>query len=84
MMALQEEFYGSGHKAVYDRETIALFLRTIGFTTVEEGHSVRAGSILVRTASGARATLSTPRRASSRPLRSCGQRLTPTGHEPAL
>jgi predicted SAM-dependent methyltransferase len=36
MMALQEEFYGFGHKAVYDHETIALFLRTIGFTTVEE------------------------------------------------
>jgi predicted SAM-dependent methyltransferase len=35
MLALQEEFYGFGHRAVYDHDTIALFCDTIGFSHVE-------------------------------------------------
>lgn len=63
-LALQEEFYGFGHKAVYDHETVALFLHD-RLHDRPSGHSVRAGSIRVRTANGARATRSTRRRASS-------------------
>ena len=36
MIALQEEFYGFGHRAVYDYETAELFCRTVGFRTVEQ------------------------------------------------
>jgi predicted SAM-dependent methyltransferase len=35
MLALQEEFYGFGHRAVYDHETIAVFCDVIGFSKVD-------------------------------------------------
>lgn len=35
MIALTEEFYGFNHRAMYDYETVELFLRTAGFTKVE-------------------------------------------------
>ena len=35
MIALQEEFYGFSHRAMYDYETVALFCRTAGFSLVE-------------------------------------------------
>lgn len=35
LMALQEEFYNFGHRAMYDSETLVLFCQTIGFQIVE-------------------------------------------------
>ncbi len=35
MMALQEEFYNFGHRAIYDYATLELFCRTAGFSVVE-------------------------------------------------
>lgn len=35
MLALQEEFYSFGHRAMYDYETLALFCRVIGFNVIE-------------------------------------------------
>jgi predicted SAM-dependent methyltransferase len=35
MLALQEEFYSFGHRAMYDYETLALFCRVIGFKVIE-------------------------------------------------
>jgi predicted SAM-dependent methyltransferase len=35
MLALQEEFYGFGHKAIYDYETMALYCETIGFSKID-------------------------------------------------
>jgi predicted SAM-dependent methyltransferase len=35
MIALQEEFYGFGHRALYDSATVHLFCRTAGFSLVE-------------------------------------------------
>lgn len=35
MMALQQEFYSFSHRAMYNYETLALFLETIGFDEVE-------------------------------------------------
>jgi predicted SAM-dependent methyltransferase len=35
MLALQEEFYSFGHRAVYDHETVALFCKVIGFSKIE-------------------------------------------------
>lgn len=35
MIALQEEFYGFGHRAIYDSTTVQLFCRTAGFSLVE-------------------------------------------------
>ena len=35
MLAVQEEFYGFGHCAMYDYETLALFCRVIGFNLIE-------------------------------------------------
>lgn len=35
LMAIQEEFYSFGHRAMYDSETLCLFCRSIGFSQVE-------------------------------------------------
>jgi predicted SAM-dependent methyltransferase len=35
MLAVQEEFYSFGHRAMYDYETVALFCRVIGFEVIE-------------------------------------------------
>jgi len=35
MLGLQDEFYGFNHRAMYDYETVELFLRTAGFGKVE-------------------------------------------------
>ena len=35
LMALQEEFYGFGHRAIYDSDTMALFCNVAGFSIIE-------------------------------------------------
>jgi hypothetical protein len=35
MMSLAEEFYGFSHCAMYDYETLALYLRMAGFSLIE-------------------------------------------------
>jgi len=36
LLGVQEEFYGFGHRTIYDFETLALFSRASGFAAVEQ------------------------------------------------
>jgi predicted SAM-dependent methyltransferase len=42
MMSLVEEFYGFNHRAIYDYETLALYLRLAGFSHVESSQFGRS------------------------------------------
>jgi SAM-dependent methyltransferase len=36
LLGLQEEFYGFGHRTIYDFETFAFFCNAVGFSTIEQ------------------------------------------------